>query len=150
MNRQEREAKRIAACRTDEFRRKQAELARAQMSDPAMRTLIAANTRAAYRHNTEFQAKRAAIESDPEWLSKVTEGAARTWADPDVKRDRMTRVFPKVTVDGETTGHRTVLLAFEAHGLPVGSHKGVRKRLKRTGRDVFVFEGREYVFEMAD
>lgn len=57
-----------------------------------------------------------------------------------------------VVIDGkgkrsEPEWHRSVLKAFETHGLPINKHKEFRKELKKSGRNVFdLGDGRKYEF----
>lgn len=49
----------------------------------------------------------------------------------------------------EPEGHRSVLKAFERHGLPINKHKAFRKELKKSGSNVFdLGDGRKYEFSV--
>lgn len=77
-----------------------------------------------------------------------SEGVSASWKYVDTKRKRVTRNHVNVTYSGKTEEFGSVRKAFTALGLPDSKHIRFRGKLKASGKEVFEFNGEDFIFEI--
>jgi len=88
------------------------------------------------------------VNADGRLRAKNAEGVAESWKREEVLIARITRDAVRCTVGSRSTESKSLRESFRVHGLPDHQHIRFRMRLKASGREVFVWEGIEYHFEL--
>lgn len=110
------------------------------------------NAEANWLSNADPERKRNRLDAivaayaDPEVRAKVS----ASWLNKDTVEARATRHAVSVRLGNSTFDYGSVVSAFTDLNLPIGSHKNFRVKLKRSGREVFCFEGVDYDFRLVE